>query len=113
MNSREYINDPDGTILSPPIIKDPLANSPSPKREQVGRHTVLLDAKTFQVNANKLNVINYAAADAFFEKIILDKNLLDDLDKELSGGCQKRLFYSISDWQIEIGGIRICGHRLY
>jgi hypothetical protein len=58
MNPRELINDPDGTILSPPNVK------------QVGRHTVLLDAKTFQVNANKLNVINYAAAYAFFQEVV-------------------------------------------
>jgi hypothetical protein len=101
MNPRESINDPDGTILSPPIMK------------QVGRHTVLLDAKTFQVNANKLNVINHAAATAFFQEVIRHENMLDELDKELSNGCQKRLTYRTSNWHIEIGGIRIRGYRLF
>jgi hypothetical protein len=100
MNPRELINDPDGTILSRPIMK------------QVGRHTVLLDAKTFQVNANKLNVINHAAADAFFQEVIRHEDMLDELDKELSDGCQKRLTYRTSNWHIEIGGIRIQGYRL-
>jgi hypothetical protein len=112
MNSREYINNPDGTILSPPIMKDHSANSSSPKRKQVGRHTVLLDAKTFQVNANKLNVISYAVAEALFQEVIRDKNLLDKLDERLSGGCQEGWTHRTSDWKFEIGGIRIHGHRL-
>jgi hypothetical protein len=113
MNSREYINDPDGTILSPPIMKDHPAKSPSPKREQVGRHTVLLDARTFQVNANTLNFIDYAAAYAFFQEVIKHENILDEVDDSLSNGCQDGLFYSTSDWQFEIGGIRLHGYRLY
>jgi hypothetical protein len=112
MNPREYINNPDGTILSPPIMKNHLANVPSPKRAQVGRHTVLLDAKIFQVNAHKLTIMNYAAADAFFEDVICHGNILDKLDKRLSDGCQERWTHRTSDWLIEIGGIRIYGHRL-
>jgi hypothetical protein len=101
MDPGELINDPDGTISSPPIVK------------QVGRHTVVLDAKTFQVNANKLNVINHAAADAFFQEVTCHEDMLDELDKELSNGCQKRLTYRTSNWHIEIGGIRIQGYPLF
>jgi hypothetical protein len=112
MNPREYINDPDGTILSPPIMNNHPANSRPTRVEQVGRHTVLLSAKTFQVNANKLEVFNYAAVDAFFGEVIRHEDMLDELDKRLSDGCQERLTYCTSDWLIEIGGIRIRGYRL-
>jgi hypothetical protein len=113
MNPRELINDPDGVILSPPTMENHPADSPSTKRAQVGHHTVLLDAKTFQVNANKLNVINPAAADAFFQEVIRHEDMLDELDKQLSDGCQERLTYRTSNWHIEIGGIRIQGYRLF
>jgi hypothetical protein len=112
MNPREYINDPNGTILSPPIIKNHPADKPSTKRAQVGRHTISLSAKTFQLNDNKLEVISYAAADAFFQEVIHREDMLDELNGKLSGGCQEGWYYHTSDWQIEIGGIRIQGHRL-
>jgi hypothetical protein len=103
------MNDPDGTILSPPIMK----NGPSTQTAQVGPHTVILNAKIFQINANTLNFIDYAAADAFFQEVIKHENILDEVDDSLSNGCQDGLFYSTSDWQFEIGGIRLHGHRLY
>jgi hypothetical protein len=112
MNPREYINNPDGTILSPPITKNHPANVPSPKRAQVGRHTVLLDAQKFQVNANKLNFIDYAAAHALFQEVTDDEVLLDDLDKRLSDGCQEGWVHYTSNWRIEIGGIWLHGYRL-
>jgi hypothetical protein len=112
MNPREYINNPDGTISSPPIMRNHHANSPSTKRAQIGRHTVLLGAKTIQVNANKLNVLNRAAADALFQELINDETILDELDQRLSRGCQEGWVHYTSNWVIEIGGINLHGHRL-
>jgi hypothetical protein len=106
------MNDPDGTILSPPIMKSHPANSSSTRREQVGRHTVLLSVTTFQVNANKLKIMDYAAADAFFKDIIRRENKLDELDKRLSDGCQERWTHRTSDWLFETGGITLRGYRL-
>jgi hypothetical protein len=112
MNPREYINNPDGTILSPPIMKNHPANVPSTKRAQIGRHTISLDAKIFQVNANKLNVINHAAADALFQEFFRDETILGELDKRLSDGCQEGWVHCTSNWRIEIGGIWLHGYRL-
>jgi hypothetical protein len=112
MNPREYINNPDGTILSPPITKNHPANSPPTKIKQVGRHTVLLDAKKFQVNANKLNFIDYAAAHALFQEVTDDETILDNLDKRLSDGCQEGWVHCTSNWRFETGGSWLHGYRL-
>ena len=111
MGPREYMNDPNGTILSPPIVKTP-ADKHQTEKAQVGRHTITLSAKLFHVNANKLNVTGYAAAYAFFQDLLVREDRLDDLDKQLSNGCQESIFYDIPRWRIEIGGIRIHGHSL-
>jgi hypothetical protein len=95
--SREYINDPDGNILSPPKVKSPLKN-PIPKLQKIGRHTIMLSATEFRINDRSFGMSSYETADDLFSAILLKRDLVDELVKVVNGGYGNIIWDCIPGW---------------
>ncbi|KAF2623605.1 hypothetical protein BU25DRAFT_177347 [Macroventuria anomochaeta] len=103
MRAREYINDPDGTILSPPKVKPHYASTSIRKETQIGRHTITLDATEFTMNTHSLRVDNYEVGLKFFQTLKEHQDKLDRLDQVLGKGDE--YWYGIPDWVITPTGV--------
>ncbi|KAH3966052.1 hypothetical protein HBH92_186350 [Parastagonospora nodorum] len=97
IKSREYINDPDGNILSPPKVKSPLKN-PLTKLQKIGRHTIMLSATEFRINGRSFGMSSYETADDLFSAILLQRDLVDELVKVVNGGYGNILWDGIPGW---------------
>ncbi|KAH4291170.1 hypothetical protein HBH64_079690 [Parastagonospora nodorum] len=95
--SREYMNDPDGNILSPPKVKSPLKN-PLTKLQKIGRHTIMLSATEFRINGRSFGMSSYETADDLFSAILLQRDLVDELVKVVNGGYGNILWDGIPGW---------------
>lgn len=83
LRAGEYINDPNGNILSPPILKS--NNQPS-KTITIGRHTIKLSSTDFHFNNHQLKVgsrYDYTIADMFYSALCEHEDKLDELEQIL------------------------------
>jgi hypothetical protein len=101
--AREYINDPTGNILSPPIQKQ---HGPLIKERTIGGHRIRLDSTTFFFNDHQLYLESrhhYDLADRFYEALIVHSSKLDELDQVLEEqyrGRTNRKWFDISGWEV-------------
>ncbi|KAF3042329.1 hypothetical protein E8E12_002007 [Didymella heteroderae] len=78
---REYMNDPQGTILSPPMVRP--TSSPTllaAKTARIGDYLITLEAKRLRINRHSLQVNDYDIGLAFFEALKQHPQELDSLD---------------------------------
>ena len=80
------MNDPDGTILSPPKLKVTGAPSLPRKIARIGRHTMTLSATEFTLNACSLHVNVYEHGLKFYQTLLENPGKLDSLDEALAQG---------------------------
>ena len=83
MRAREYVNDPNGNILSPPVLRQ--TRQPS-KTVIIRGHTITLDATSFNFNEIQLNIGSrhrYTIADMFFSALKEHGDKLDELNQVL------------------------------
>jgi hypothetical protein len=108
MRTREYINNPDGDILSPPIVKP---DNRYTKKRKIGRHTIMLNFASFYLNENFLKVVgpdSYELANMFFSALIKHNDKLDELDQILSDRDRVSSNYKwngIPGWEITSNGV--------
>jgi len=103
--SREYINDPDGNILSQPKVKPPTQKSPSTKVQRLGRHTIMLSGTEFRINDRSFSITSYETADDLFSAILLQRDLIDELVKVVNGGDGNVMWYGITGWIVSPGQV--------
>ncbi|KAF1365582.1 hypothetical protein EJ07DRAFT_151065 [Lizonia empirigonia] len=121
MRAREYINDPNGNILSPPIVRRDTDTSRTESRcvlavlktETIGRHTLRLDPTGFFLNNNHLNIASpreYEIADTFFSDLITYRHSLDHLDHLLRTRHMQRAGWSwdgIPGWVVTATAVKM------
>ena len=105
MKAREYINDPNGDILSRPKVKPRAETATVGRSRQIGRHTITLDATRFRINNHSLKVENYAVADAFFQTLLHHKDKLDALDEALAIQGPEDTWEGIPGWLVDSRGV--------
>lgn len=98
MKSREYIDDPDGNILSQPKVKPPTQRLPPTKAQRLGRHTIMLSATEFRINDRSFGFTSYKTADDLFSAILLQRDLIDELVKVVNGGYGNVMWCGIMGW---------------
>ncbi|KAF9697235.1 hypothetical protein EKO04_004559 [Ascochyta lentis] len=103
MRPREYRNDPNGNILSPPKLVDRNMTGTPRRIVQFGRHTITLAPTRFTLNDNSLEVNDYTIAEAFFRAVIKHRDKLSELDHVLA--MRHRMaddarWTGIPDWEI-------------
>lgn len=110
MRAGEYMNNPNGNILSPPIRRVRTA----PRRtEKIGRHTLQLDSTSFFLNNNRLNIASpreYEIADAFFSDLVTARHILDHLDHLLRTRHLQRAGWSwdgIPGWVVTATAVKM------
>ena len=105
--AREYINDPDGTILSPPKVKPRFSSAPPEpfirkyplrRTEQIGRHTISINDTKFYLNEDFISFENHATAEAFFDALIANAGKLDSLEQAL---IQRNDWDEVSGWVVD------------
>ncbi|KAJ4994034.1 hypothetical protein SVAN01_00511 [Stagonosporopsis vannaccii] len=88
IKGREYINDPEGTILSPPKVKIQDASAPLQRKVQIGRHIITLTPTELFVNRHSLHMSNHDMGVQFIETLKQHPELLDSLEQALGKGLQ-------------------------
>lgn len=91
---KEYRNDPNDNILSPPIVRSPsppVPKSPSPatslvKTVRIGDYTITLEAKQLKINQHSLRVNDYNIGLAFFKALRQHPQQLESLEKAIETG---------------------------
>lgn len=96
--AREYMNDPDGNILSPPKLKHHDTSIPNRKSARIGRHDIVLTTTEFLINAYSLHVDNYEHGLQFFQALTEPPDELDSLDEALRQGHED--WDGIPNWVI-------------
>jgi hypothetical protein len=96
--SREYINDPEGNILSHPKVKHPAKEPLVPKTRQIGRHKMTLSATEFRINNHSYVVTKYHVADALFETLLQHPDKFDGLVAVLDAGEERKKWDGIPGW---------------
>ncbi|KAH6616470.1 hypothetical protein C7974DRAFT_45351 [Boeremia exigua] len=98
MRPREYINDPNGNILSPPKVKGEDTSSSQQREERVGRHVIRLNATDITINGHSLHMANYEMGQQFFKSLLKHHDKLDRLDEALGQGLEN--WEGIPDWWV-------------
>lgn len=80
---REYMNDTQGTILSPPVVRP--SRTPPTMTASIGSYLITLEATQLKINHRSLRVNDYDIGLAFFEKL---KQHPKDLDSLYAAICQ-------------------------
>lgn len=83
---REYMNDPDGTILSPPIVRPSSSPVVPVKTVQIGDYTIVLEATQLRINSHSLRVNDYSIGLAFCEALKQHPQELESLEKAILRG---------------------------
>jgi hypothetical protein len=109
MKAREYINDPDGDILSHPKVKPRAGSVPVRKTRQIGPYTVILDPTRFHINKHVLRLESYAAGDAFFHALLQHRDKLDALVEALAVVDREATKNIIPGWLVHTGGVTMLG----
>ncbi|KAF1932706.1 uncharacterized protein M421DRAFT_399130 [Didymella exigua CBS 183.55] len=80
---REYMRDPKGNILSPPIVRSP--SSPA-TTIQIGDHLITLEATKLKINRHSLDFNDYEMGLSFFEALRQHPREVDSLNEVLARG---------------------------
>jgi hypothetical protein len=96
--SREYINDPDGNILSQPKVKPSTQTQPATKLQRLGRHTISLSATEFHINDRVFSITSYGTADDLFSAILRQRDWIDELVKVVNGDYGNIMWDGILGW---------------
>lgn len=102
---KEYVNDRQGTILSPPMVKNTDASAPRPKRTQIGRHTITLTATEVFVNHYPLHMNDYEMGGAFLRTLEKHPDKVDDLVQALRQGLED--WEGIPGWVVLPTGVAV------
>jgi hypothetical protein len=99
---RGHMNDVERSMLSETKVK-PLAV----KVQQIGRHTIRLDATSFYINKHAMSNPTYAVGDAFFQTLLRHKDKIDTLVKirDAQDEGQNITWDGIPGWRVHPGGI--------
>ncbi|KAF1842231.1 uncharacterized protein K460DRAFT_409648 [Cucurbitaria berberidis CBS 394.84] len=101
--AREYINDPDGNILSPPIALPRCGlHVPGPsiqkghlqRTESIGRHTITIAPRHLLINSRLLAVRGDMTPEAIFQTLKRNADKLDSLDQILKRGFKEEYKWS-------------------
>ena len=80
------MNNPQGNILSPPILRPRSPPTVPAKTLQIGEYLITLEATQLKINCHSLSVNDYDVGLAFFEALKQHPQELDSLDKALKRG---------------------------
>jgi hypothetical protein len=98
--SREYINDPEGNILSHPKVKHHGPASHVPKTQQMGRHEMELSATHFRINDHSYSIPDYHVGEAFFRTLLQHPDRFDELVEILDTGDKAEEWGGIPGWVV-------------
>jgi hypothetical protein len=98
MKSREYINDPEGNILSRPKVRNLTLEPHAPKTQQMGRHKMILSATDFRINNHSYVVKKYHVAAALFQTLLRHPDKFDKLVEVLDAGEEEEKWDGIPGW---------------
>lgn len=115
LRAREYMNDPDGDILSPPKLRGHDTKGPVHRNTQIGRHIITLRSTDFILNKNVLPINDYQIANAFYHAVVEHEDRLDELDRILSirlNMSPGSKWLGIPDWEITSRQITCLGGGL-
>lgn len=82
------MNDPNGTITSPPIVKPHNPSAPQHTTVLIGRHIITLTRTELFVNRTPLHMDNRDMGLQFLETLKQHPGLLDSLDQALGQGLE-------------------------
>jgi hypothetical protein len=80
------MNDPKGTILSPPIVRPPSLSTSPVRTVQIGDYIITLEATQLRINRHSLHVNDYNIGLAFFEALGQHPQELESLEKAIERG---------------------------
>jgi hypothetical protein len=103
--SREYINAPNGTILSPPKVKSRTVNIPPQRTQRIGGHTIVLDTTHIYIDAHALRFELYETAHQFFEVLLQNEDKLDALVEALAMENEDETWDGIPGWVVDAHGV--------
>jgi hypothetical protein len=104
MKAREYMNNPNGNILSHPKVKSRTTKSIPPlKTRHIGRHTIGLDATHLYIDNHSLSFEIYATADQLYEVLSENKDKLDALVEALDMEQSGEVWDGIPGWVVAHG----------
>ncbi|KAH7398567.1 hypothetical protein BKA66DRAFT_453390 [Pyrenochaeta sp. MPI-SDFR-AT-0127] len=110
-STREYMNDPDGNIMSRPKMKSRSSSATASssteeqelRRQNIGSHTIKLGNRHVNFNEHRFPATDHAIAEAFFQALVSSGDKLDALDYVLSQpSTANRRWFGIEGWMINM-----------
>jgi hypothetical protein len=105
MKTREYMNAPNGNILSNPKVKSRTQSTPTRKTSQIGHHTIVLDATHIHIDNHRLRFEMYATANEFFRVLHRHADKIDALIEALAMENEEETWEGIPGWVVDAHGV--------